>query len=368
MKTILLVTCALGLLVLPASAARLPVLASHDWWPVFSPNGRWVAFTNVNGQGRVFLLEVVDTATHRVTTLAQGSYQLLPSWSPDSTRVAYQSAGRIWTIGVDGRGRREVHAGGAPAWSSIGTVAYVVAGTVRAGSQSLATQVIGQPSWSPDGRALAFARADGIHVVTLDGVERKVASSVREPRSVAWSPDGGRIAFADAAAVFVAPADGAGAPQRVAGPFADVGPLSWAPAGDALAYSVRGGVELTMLDGVPHSSRLAAATGAGTSFAPTDPHGNVLAYAGPNPRCAGHDAIRLVDDAVLAGSCEIDGTPAADVIEGTTSGGDVIVAGTGNDRVHARNGHQDQVDCGPGRDVVWADRTDRLTRCELVRR
>jgi hypothetical protein len=74
MKTILLLVCALGVLAVPASAGRLPVLASHDWWPVFSPNGKLVAFTNVNGQGRVFTLEVADAATHRVTRLAEARF------------------------------------------------------------------------------------------------------------------------------------------------------------------------------------------------------------------------------------------------------------------------------------------------------
>jgi WD40-like Beta Propeller Repeat len=368
MKKILLLACALGVLAVPASAGRLPVLASHDWWPVFSPNGKVVAFTNVNGQGRVFTLEVVDTATHRVTRLAQARFQLLPSWSPGSTKIAYQSGGRVWTVGVDGAGRREVHAGGAPAWSSGGTLAYVLGGTLRAGTEALATQVIGQPAWSPDGRTLAFARSDGVHVVTLDGVERKIASSVREPRSLAWSSDGARIAFADNSSVFVAGADGSSPPQRVAGPFPGLGPLSWSPAGDAVAYTVRGGVELTTLDGAPHSSRLVVGAAVGTSFAPTDPHGDVLAYSGPNPRCAGHDAIRLFDDSVLAGSCEIDGTSAADVIEGTPREGDIVLAGTGNDFIRANDGHADRIDCGPGRDVVWADRSDRLAHCELIHR
>ena len=56
------------------------------------------------------------------------------------------------------------------------------------------------------------------------------------------------------------------------------------------------------------------------------------------------------------------------MIEGTPREGDVISAGAGNDAVHANDGHTDRVDCGPGRDVVWADRTDRLTRCEVVHR
>jgi hypothetical protein len=46
----------------------------------------------------------------------------------------------------------------------------------------------------------------------------------------------------------------------------------------------------------------------------------------------------------------------------------VIRAGAGNDRVHASDGHTDRVDCGPGRDTVWADRTDKLTHCEIVHR
>jgi WD40 repeat protein len=368
MKKVLLLVCALGVLAVPASAGRLPVLASHDWWPVFSPNGKLVAFTNVNGQGRVFTLEIADAATHRVTRLAEARFQLLPSWSPDSTKIAYQSGGRVWTVGVDGAGRREVHAGGAPTWSSGGTLAYVLDGTLRVGTEALATQVIGQPAWSPDGRALAFARSDGVHVVGPDGAERKVAASTHEPRSLAWSPDGARIAFADGSSVFVADADGSSQAQRVTGPFADLGPLSWSPAGDALAYTVRGGVELTTFDGAPHSSRLVAGAAVGTSFAPTDPHGDVLAYSGPNPPCTGHDAIRLFDDSVLAGSCEIDGTSAADVIEGTPRAGDIIVARSGNDVIHANDGHSDRIDCGVGRDVVWADRSDRLTHCELVRR
>ena len=42
--------------------------------------------------------------------------------------------------------------------------------------------------------------------------------------------------------------------------------------------------------------------------------------------------------------------------------------GPGDDRIYARNGRSEIVECGPGRDVVKADRTDRLRRCERVTR
>jgi hypothetical protein len=69
---------------------------------------------------------------------------------------------------------------------------------------------------------------------------------------------------------------------------------------------------------------------------------------------------------ILTGSCLVTGTPGADVIEGTPSWGDVILAGAGNDLIHTNDGHTDRIDCGPGRDTVWADRSDRLTHCEIV--
>jgi Tol biopolymer transport system component len=366
-KTLGAVLLALLVTALPASAARLPVLASHDWWPVFSPDGTKVAFTVVNGQGRVFALDVVDVQSRRVTQLAQAGSQLLPSWSPDSKQLAYQSGGRIWTVGLDGRGRRALHAGLYPAWSPDGgTIAYVQGGVLHAGTTTYGTNVIGVPAWSPDSKQVAYAQPDGVYV----GAQR-VAAVGPEVRDVKWSPDGTTLAFGTtgtSGSVYVVPADGSAPPRKAAGPFFDLGPIAWTPASDGFAYSVRGAVELTLSDGGWHSDRLVRNAAAGASFAPTDPHGDVLAYAGPNPRCPGHDAILLYQRRLLAGSCTITGTAAADVIEGTSGAGDVIVAGAGNDTVRARDGRRDTVLCGPGRDTVTADRSDVLRGCEVVRR
>jgi WD40 repeat protein len=362
-----LVLAAVLLFAVPASAARLPILASHDWWPVFSPDSRSVAFTEVNGQGRIFALKVVDARTKRVRTLAQSSSQLLPSWSPDSKTIAYQSGGWIWTVGADGAGKRRVHPGLYPA---LGTkLAYVTGGVVYVdGANVSGPGVIGMPAWSPGGGALAYTRSDGIYVLAA-GADSKVTAPGGEVRAVAFSPDGTKLAYVSQGTVYVVAPDAGAAPQRVAGPFADIGPLAWSPASDQLAYTVRGGVELSTNEPTWHSQLLVKGAAVGTSYAPTDPHGDVLAYSGPRPSCPAHDAIRIYGEpAAFTGTCVIAGTAGADVILGSGREGDVVLAGAGNDVVRVADGHTDRVNCGPGRDTVWADRHDELTGCEIVHR
>jgi hypothetical protein len=47
---------------------------------------------------------------------------------------------------------------------------------------------------------------------------------------------------------------------------------------------------------------------------------------------------------------------------------DRLYAGPGNDVLRARDGVRDVVDCGPGRDLAFVDRLDRVSGCETVKR
>jgi WD40-like Beta Propeller Repeat len=354
---------ALLLFALPASAAWLPIVASQDWWPVWSPDGREVAFTRI--QQRTMTLEVVDLARRRVFRIAANQGQLGPSWSSDG-RLAFSLGGRIYTSSSDGADRVAVARGYAPAWRPRSADIAYVNGGLWVNRTPWASGVIGHPAWAPDGSRLAFQRDDGIYVSTAPGSERRIAA-VSEPGAPAWSPDGERLAYTAEDRVWVVPVDAPTPPLPVTPALREPSTPSWSREGDAVTYTAAGAVWIAYLGGrnvqlMPHAA-------IGSVFSPT---GDLVAFSGPRPACPGHAAVRVYYDNELngpvTGTCAIGGTGAADVVYGTDAGGDVIRAGAGNDSVHARNARRDVVDCGPGHDTVWADRLDVVRGCEIVHR
>jgi Ca2+-binding RTX toxin-like protein len=98
-----------------------------------------------------------------------------------------------------------------------------------------------------------------------------------------------------------------------------------------------------------------------------------------NDSLTGGDHVDVLDGG--AGDDRLDGGAMADRLDGGAgndvllggSGNDTIVdhygsnqvdAGAGNDSIDVRNGRRDVVRCGPGKDVVKADRQDKLVGCE----
>jgi WD40-like Beta Propeller Repeat len=359
-------TCAFALLVLavPASATTTRILPPQDAWPVYAPSGSQIAFTRIYGNSMA--LEIVDLKGGSVRTVARNAGQLEPSWSR-SGALAYTSFGHVYVL-ADGR-RTDRGPGIEPALSPDGShLAVLRANDLVVDGGRWAAEAVGQPDWSPNGTRLAYARDDGIYVGSGPGDSQRVATSVDgSPESPVWSPDGLSIAFVTGSRVWLVSADGPSGPRAISPVFADISPLSWSRQSDAVVYTRRGGTEISYADG--HSALLLPAAGLGAAFSPVN---DTAAFSGPRPACPGHNAIRVYQDnkfnGPVEGSCRVLGTTGDDVIEGSALAGDVILAGAGNDRVHANDGHTDRVNCGRGRDVVWADRTDSLTGCEIIHR
>ena len=141
-----------------------------------------------DGSNRRTVASVIRVAEDRST----------PVWSPDGRKLAFIAQE---PDSPDGAWRDPVTTQKDPVNEVLYTVEADGTGLVKLG------EAAGTPSWSPDGRRIAFARIDGnTHVAIVatdpDGANEKTLFESSEVRysgviDVSWSPDGTRIAIKD---------------------------------------------------------------------------------------------------------------------------------------------------------------------------
>ena len=231
---------------------RLTNHLADDDSPSWSPDGKRIAFVSKafesDRDGEVHFRDGRPTSEIYVMDVDGGNPQNLtlnpgrdfsPAWSPDGKRIAFSSnrEGRfnyeIYVMGADGgnpqRLTNDPHADIQPSWSPDGR--RIVFSARRAGHFETKFSITNEiyvmeadgrnqrrltknphddlsPSWSPDGKRIAFsARRDGhvadkwgltyeIYVMDADGrnEQRLTENGVYEGQP-SWSPDSRRIAF-----------------------------------------------------------------------------------------------------------------------------------------------------------------------------
>jgi Tol biopolymer transport system component len=243
-------------------------------------NGDLLYAKRVNNGWSLFMLDPMTGIERQIT---QGYRDYGSDWSPDGTKIVYDSetadeAKGIWVANADGSDATKlIDDGRVPAWSPDGsTIAFArpdLSKTVWFGDGSGGTPFYlylmdadgtnvrrltdgdlsdYSPVWSPDGSQIAFLRtsseASGLFVMNADGSnQRALATGLEIFGAPSWAPDGTAIAIAmngtqggRQGGIMLISADGTGSPTMIPGTQASypdyVSNPAWSPDGEWIAY------------------------------------------------------------------------------------------------------------------------------------
>jgi Tol biopolymer transport system component len=202
-----------------ATALSLMVLAVSESSAMSSAGTGSIAITSRGAQGSVYTVNPDGTGLRRIAS--NGS---APLWSPERSRLVFT---RRFPVGEDFRGD---------------TIYRSDLYTVRADGSDVSVFQRGAvyPTWSPDGRTVAFIRGNfALWTAHLDGsAARRIVKSQVEDAT--WSPDGAWIAFTWYAKahveIWLVHPDGTGLRRLVRGKSPEGDSPAWSPDGKRVSF------------------------------------------------------------------------------------------------------------------------------------
>jgi dipeptidyl aminopeptidase/acylaminoacyl peptidase len=311
-----------------SAPARPLTPGPRDTDPVFSPDGRWLAYRGAESGGppQLHLLPTAGGAPRRLTDTPLGAGR--PVWSPDSRRLAW--TGRVPKVDRSGADRAAQ-----PPW---------LVTTLR---------------WQADGAGVVTDRHSHVFVLDLpaDGEDdgtpprpRQVTDGSADDTDVTWSPDGAELAFVSARHaradrdlvrdVYAVPAAG-GTLRRVTDGRAECARPAYDPSGDWIWLTARLELGRDGLDVAGRGATLCRVRATGGALEPvlapaaTDrgdaTPATVLAGGAAHLGVRSRGAVELFRVPLDGGSPEalVDGPF---TVHGLAAAGGVVVATVGHDR------------------------------------
>lgn len=254
--------CLLALLSLSAGSCLEEPSLPSEGPPIYSPDGRWVAFTNgPSGAPRNELyVSPTDGEAAQITGGKTGVWGVF-DWSPDSSQLVF-NRGEVASRGLvvvnrDGNGpRRLTNAAHDDYW----------------------------PCWAADGEAIVFMRGwDEVYAINVDGTgERRLARHSQWP---ACSPTEPTIAVADGASIGIIDLRSGHGRTLALPDTLDIYAPSWSPDGGRIAFQDSGGEIYAVNADGSSLRRLTKKSSVGDFFETWLPDGRIVFSsdrAGPN--------------------------------------------------------------------------------------